>query len=1243
MKKILYFLCLLPLLSTGQNLKINEIMVKNVSSYYDEGYNFSAWVEVYNTGAATENLQDYTFSRTTKTGVKTWTPGSISVPAGGYAVVFFERQDSVYYMAEPRTSDGNTKTDYYNEAYLKSHASFKLDNPSSEGTGELILLKGDAQIDKVTYPKQYRNISYGRTTDGGATFAFFTEPSPAATNAGKASVAPAEPADLVTAAPVFSVTPGYYTSAQNVALTSATTGATIYYETFTGPTKTQTATARLGKEPTTASTQYSSAIAVANSDANKAVVIRAFAVAPGKLPSEIVTGTYFVNTHSTTLPTISLTIDELYMYDAEEGMYDPVPNGNHRVFRVHDGAINADGTSHTEGCNARGNFGNPWDRPANFEFFDKNGVRYISQEVDLGVAGQCTRQNNWFKSLKVKAKDKFSNDKLEYDFFASKPGHKYESVMLRWAGTEGSGTINGTSWMRDAFMAELSIGFMETEVQAYQPAVIYVNGEYWGLVNLRERTNDSNVYSSYGISGSDVYVVENFEIIYPTPGPITGTNKIIPYEPYEKKKAFDAMKNAIVDQDLTDPAKYAAACELLDIDSYIDNLLLGVYGQNWDWPQNNLKLWRPVAEGGKWRYLSYDNDFAVNNGDFLCGGYRTFDGVKNNSGGCGNELSSFASAMLTSLYKSPEFKARFLTRAYYHSQNTFKATRLTAMVDGFKLQIQNELPLFYSYRGRTDDWAAAISTVRNFANSRVTAFWNEAKAFIGGSEITINVKSNVAGAKAVVNGLTIANGTTATQFQTSGLLPNTFEAKPLSGYKFVKWQHDLVSEPVSTEVITTGSEWDYAMFGQNTPYPAGWPNVTSLSASGPSPLGYGSSAQFPIPYTAGTVLPKTDNQNCVYIGACFVKKLTIPNISNVVSLNAFVRLDDALICYVNGTEVFRTQSFVGKTVTNKTEAGNYDGDAPAEFSIPASVLVAGDNYIQVEVHQGFAGGGTNREGTCATSSDLGFDMVLTMVENDPATAVDEHLTAEYKTTLGGNYTTTAIYEVDPDANPKDVRINEVYSAGTSSNEDADWIELYNAETSAVDLSGYVLSRTDDGNITKTWTIPAGASIPAGGSVVLSTDKSGLSFGISHSQFYTVKLTDKYDAELDVFEVADSALFTAEGESVEHSNHDGTGALVVKTNPTKDGDDVLIVGIKVVTDKTAAAKVTIFPNPIKDAVNVRSESPIRSIVITDIAGRTVVNKTSNSTLETIPTETLSSGVYLISVETETGKAVKKVIK
>jgi hypothetical protein len=293
----------------------------------------------------------------------------------------------------------------------------------------------------------------------------------------------------------------------------------------------------------------------------------------------VATSTYFVSERKPDLPVISITTDEKNLFDPTFGIYTEGTNG---VKRFYDGYL--EGNNRKVICEDIANWNQPWDRPVNFELF-VDGDLQLSQELDIAISGQCSRRNNP-KSLKINPRNKFGSNTLDYDFFSSKPGHKYESILLRIGGTETD------SRMRDALTQTLTIGYMNTDYQAYQPAVLFINGDYYGIDNIRERTNKNFIYSNYGLNDDEFILLEMYELLYAP-----------------KNSELMEMVNFARNNNLTNDANLQQLSEMLDLENFMDLVFLELYGGNWDWPQNNVKIWKK-KDGGKWRFILYDLDFT---------------------------------------------------------------------------------------------------------------------------------------------------------------------------------------------------------------------------------------------------------------------------------------------------------------------------------------------------------------------------------------------------------------------------------------------------------------------------------------------------------------------------------------------------------------------------------------------------------------------------------------------------------
>ena len=80
------------------------------------------------------------------------------------------------------------------------------------------------------------------------------------------------------------------------------------------------------------------------------------------------------------------------------------------------------------------------------------------------------------------------------------------------------------------------------------------------------------------------------------------------------------------------------------------------------------------------------------------------------------------------------------------------------------------------------------------------------------------------------------------------------------------------------------------------------------------------------------------------------------------------------------------------------------------------------------------------------------------------------------------------------------------------------------------------------------------------------------------------------------------------------------------------------------DTNSLSNVTVYPNPTKDILNINIPQAIGSskLKLFDIQGREVLEKITNNTNEVLNIGDLQSGVYMLSIENEANKTIKKVI-
>ena len=669
----------------------------------DDAYNFSMWVEIHNSSSSeTLDLSNYYFTDDLEYPNK-WRPSSRFIAPNGFDTLWFEREER------------------------PGHASFKLEPRG----GNLYLLSNNLEIlDYVIYPAQYRNISYGRQTDNASTWVFFERPSPGSSNDGKKNSAQR------CTAPVFNLQNGFYSGTQQLSFTIPTTD-TIYY-TFDN------------SEPTKSSIKYqnSSAISI-----DSTVVVRAKAFSNGKLSSDVVSSTYFINERKPGLRVVSVSTDQRYLTNDTIGIYCDGTNGILGEFQ-----------------DEPRNFNQDWDRPVNFELFDEDGHPCLNQELDIRILGGGSREKD-LKSISISPKKKFGDNRLRYDIFsASKPNHKYRAIEMRNSGNDFKRTM-----MKDAFLQSLVIGRMDVDYQAYEPAVIFINGEYFGIENMRERHNKDYAYSNFGLDDDEVDLIEA------TYKGIDSHNDI-PTDP-----GFNELSDFLKANPMDDDDNYQEACRRIDVDEFINYLLIETYVSNVDWPYNNVKMWKRTVDG-KWRWILMDLEYCYTlkrinhnsitfalgeNDDNVIGGY--------------SEAPEWSVIVFAELAKNETFQNKLIDRFCVHLSTTLEATRVNQIMNTIADRIRPEMPYHRARFGIADNFQHDLDEFSSFANQRTANMFNHISSrFLNNTPVrTIQLSANIPGATYRLNAESIIDSVaTISYFKDRDV---ALVANPIPGYHFSHW------------------------------------------------------------------------------------------------------------------------------------------------------------------------------------------------------------------------------------------------------------------------------------------------------------------------------------------------------------------------------------------------------------------------------------------------------------------------
>lgn len=1138
MRKSLLLLFLFWHLIANAQIVINELLAKNVSWNMDESFNFSNWVELHNTSNSTVyNLTDF-YLTDDRSNPRKWKPASKTINPKSFALLYFERDQ------------------------FAGHATFKL---SPEG-GTLYLFNASLSVvDSVVYPYQLRNISWGRKMEMTSEWVYLDEPSPASSNNNRAF------STVRCSNPYMLLPGGFYTGTQQVVL-SCDAGDTIYYTTNYA-------------EPTRSSTRYVSPIVVSATSA-----IRAKAYKKGKLSSDVVTATYFINQRQPSLPVVSVVTNPAYLYDAKIGIY-----------------VNGDGSNGKMGNGASSpmNWNADWDRPVNYEFFDTTRTMRLNQELDIKILGGWTRSSP-LKSIAIKPKKKFGNNKLKYEVFgATKPGMKYHDIQMR-----NSGNDFGYTMMRDAFMQSLVQKRLNLDYQAYEPAVLFINGVYHGIENLRERTNESYMYSNYGLDEDVIYEIEATNLNVNTANDIATDT------------AFSVLSSFLKNNDLTSGATYQQIRSMLDVDNFASYNICDIFFGNTDWPYNNVKMWRKKA-GGPWRWFITDTDFGFSLWDNNLHNHNTltFALGENQAGIIGGYgvQPEWSTIVLTRLLTNEQFKRKFIDKFAINLSTTFAPARINAILDSLASKISNEIVYHKSKWGSSEALATDVSHMKVFSANRATNMFNflSARFLNNAAVVSLRLSSNLSSASYTFNSEQIQDANLEMRyFQNRDF---TLKANPVSGYKFKHWDQSLNSA-VST-LIPMGSNWSYYDGGT---LPAVHWNTSAYNdlawKTGAAQFGYGGKGEVTTIAYGGVSTNK-------YITSYFRKTVIIDNLANRSNFVLNVLADDGAVVYVNGQELGRSNMPTG-IVSNATVTSSANNGVTATFSVPIGLLQEGANLIAVEVHQ-----------YNSTTSDCMFNLSL-QCEQRVTSTVSTNPT--FSGSLSNPIDLKAVYELDP-VPPINytIAINELVSSNNVVSDELgekdDYIELYNYGSQDIDIAGWYL--TDDINVRTKSVLPVlvnGKTIlPAQGRLVFWADDQ-LMQGPMHLNF---KLGKEGDTVLlsrpaSVPVLVDSVCYPAMNTNLSYSRLPDGGLNWVVQDMTYNSSNSLPAALP-----NIVKALDVFPTMVTDWFTVRNASG-EKLMLFDLTGKCVYQTVCGSNEQFIQGSFLKPGLYLLRIGERTSKIMKR---
>ena len=614
--------------------------------------------------------------------VELYNAGSAPVDMSEFSIGTSIKANKAYKLPK-QTLNANDYVLVYCDKEEKSwHTSFRLESGKDCA---IYLFRGSEIEDSIPSGLKKQpapNIAYGRKTDASDEWGYMAVPTPKAANCGTTY-------SKILGNPVFSI-PGMVYADKTKPLTleislpeGSPEGTVIRYTTD-------------GKEPTEASKRYTAPISFSTT-----TVVRAKLFCDGYMSPRSTTHSYIMLGRKADLAVVSVVSDAKYFTDSKIGIF-----SDSKSF---------DGTE---------NYKHNWRRPINYELFETNGEESkLNQLCEARVTGGASR-GCALKSMGLYANKRFGEKRFNYEFFPDqRPGiTDFKSVMMRNAGNDFD-----YLYMRDAVIQRIMSENVDIDWQAWRPAIFLLNGQYKGILNIRERSNEDNIYTNYdGLE--DIDMVENW---------------------YELKEGdYDEWK-AFMDFYQAHGHSYEEYDKIMDVSEFMNVMILNLFFCNLDFPGNNIVWWKPQAEGGRWRVIVKDTDFGLG----LYGRSVSYNTIKwlydpnyDKDNAWANRYEH--TRLFRRLMEDERFSREFIDRCAIYMGDFMNLDRTWEIWEPMYNLIRNEYPIHRKlYNEWWPNYNTELSNAKNWLKNRPAIFYKHISDYYKvGTPVNLSINQSLSSA-----------------------------------------------------------------------------------------------------------------------------------------------------------------------------------------------------------------------------------------------------------------------------------------------------------------------------------------------------------------------------------------------------------------------------------------------------------------------------------------------------------------
>tara|TARA_B100000683_G_scaffold243322_1_gene252660 strand:- start:3333 stop:5582 length:2250 start_codon:yes stop_codon:yes gene_type:complete len=468
---------------------------------------------------------------------------------------------------------------------------------------------------------------------------------------------------------------------------------------------------------------------------------------------ELGSKSYFVN-FKTNFKVVSISINNDYLFDHFKGIYVKGPRAYFDTLSNH---------------YRNTNWERKWERSQFVEVFNEKGDIIISQKAGLRIFGGMTKYYPE-KSLRFIARDIYGDSRFNADLFDCSI-KDYKQFILRHSGNDYRKTR-----FKDALLTSLAAE-SDLDIQKSSPAHLFVNSEYWGVYNIREKVNKYYIDNNYNCGTLGIDILQGYKTV----------------DEGSPSDYIDLL-NFIKNNDLKNEQNYKYVKTKIDVRNFINFWVHQIFYANHD-VRGNIRFWKSDSLDNKFRWIVYDTDLAFGPSRTNKNLLKDFTSPRKTDWYNPN----WATFLLRNLLENSDFRKDFILQSSFILSTTLSTNHINTRIDEFFSIYDSEMKIhfndrkkFQNYQGNYNKWLKSIDDLRYFAEKRDEySFQHLEKKFSLDKSYTLKVNVSNNNGKVMINNNQLQSNNFTGKFYFNYEIPIKILAKP--GYYYTGFKDTVIS------------------------------------------------------------------------------------------------------------------------------------------------------------------------------------------------------------------------------------------------------------------------------------------------------------------------------------------------------------------------------------------------------------------------------------------------------------------